>query len=1351
MGDRRKTNQELVAEVQELRRRLQEAEEARHHREEGSWPGEGSIQETGSERQDLLAELEAQPEELEVANEKLTVQAEELRSQNEELQALNVRLKVQKEELERITAELEAERALLRTVLEQMFGGVIVAAAPSGKFLWVNRQVSKILGRPVSPGDTLETHAHFKIIHPDGRTFQLSEYPLAQAISVGRRVTEEEVEIIRKDGTRRTLRVSAAPIRDRLGRIIAGAATYHDITERKRAEEAIRQTNDRLHALIQASPAAIMVLDAEGQISLWNPAAEEIFGWKTEEALGQKYQLLAVPEQHREEFRTLLAQVLQGQSLTGLEVPRQRKDGSPVYVSITTAPLHDAQGKVEGIVAVIQDITARKEAEEALRRAKEEWELTFNAVPDLIAILDDRHRIVRVNRAMGEALGTAPEDLVGRPCHQVMHNRAEPPSFCPHSQLLADGREHNAEVHELGRDFLVSASPLTDGRGNLMGSVHVARDITERRQAEEVLRRAHDELERRVKERTAELRLTVAQLQEEVTERQRAEETLAQHAARVQDLYDNAPCGYHSLDSEGTFIQINDTELAWLGYTRDEVVGRMKFSDLLKADGRKAFQESFPGFKERGRLQDMEYDLVRKDGTVFPVLLSATILKDEAGNYLMSRATVYDITARKRAEEALRAERQRLFAVLERIPAYVALISPDCRIPYANREFIRRFGDPGERLCYEFLFGLEAPCEGCKALEVFKTDTPAVWEWAGPDGNTYQIYDHPFTDVDSSPLVLELGVDITDRKVAENRIQRQSAMLEGINRIFRQGLTCETEEDLGRLAASVLEELTGARFGFVYELNPEGSLDPVAISEAGLAACQMAASGEVEPPRHLPVRGLYRSIVQEGKSLLANEPSSHPDSLGVPEGHPALTAFLGVPLKHGDAVMGIICLGNKPGGFNPADQEMAETLSVGIVEALMRFRAEKQAATISRLYRLLSKVNEAIVRAGDQEGLFAEVCRVAVEEGLFRMAWVGLVDEQTRNVRPVAKYGLEAGYLDHIQVTLGGNAKSRGPTGIAVREGRYDVCRDFATDPRMAPWREEALQRGYHSSAAFPLKLGPKVVGALTLYSGETDFFTAEEIGLLSSLAQDLSFAMESLDREARRRQAEEALKESEERLRYLAAQLIDAQEAERKRISMELHDDLGQSLTVLKLQLRGIDQNLPADFGELKERCADLRNNLDEVIEKVRGISRDLSPSILVDLGLPAALRHLSEEFGKYHEIKLSLKMDDVKNQFTPEEEINLYRIFQESLNNIAKHARASQIGIAIRKQKGRVSFSVADNGVGFDVQKTLSGEAPKKGLGLAAMDERVRMLGTALKISSQEGRGTRISFMVPMRWKDK
>ena len=129
------------------------------------------------------------------------------------------------------------------------------------------------------------------------------------------------------------------------------------------------------------------------------------------------------------------------------------------------------------------------EARESLVQAQEEWERTFDAVPDLIAILDREHRVVRANRAMAAVLGLKPEELVGRHCYEVMHRLDGPPAFCPHSQTLGDGREHTAEVHELGRHFLVTATPLRDREGNPTGSVHVARDITELKEAEEEIRR----------------------------------------------------------------------------------------------------------------------------------------------------------------------------------------------------------------------------------------------------------------------------------------------------------------------------------------------------------------------------------------------------------------------------------------------------------------------------------------------------------------------------------------------------------------------------------------------------------------------------------------------------------------------------------------------------------------------------------------------------------------------------------------------------------------------------------------------------------------------------------------------
>jgi PAS domain S-box-containing protein len=139
----------------------------------------------------------------------------------------------------------------------------------------------------------------------------------------------------------------------------------------------------------------------------------------------------------------------------------------------------------------------------------------------------------------------------------------------------------------------------------------------------------------------------------DITEKKQAEEKLKQTAAEVHDLYNNAPCGYHSLDRDGLIVAINDTELAWLGYRREEIIGKKRFGDLLTPDSRQIFAYNFPRFKERGWVQDLEMELIRKDGTILPVALSATAIKDAAGEYLASRSTVFDITARRRAAQAL--------------------------------------------------------------------------------------------------------------------------------------------------------------------------------------------------------------------------------------------------------------------------------------------------------------------------------------------------------------------------------------------------------------------------------------------------------------------------------------------------------------------------------------------------------------------------------------------------------------------------------------------------------------------------------------------------------------------------
>jgi PAS domain S-box-containing protein len=195
-------------------------------------------------------------------------------------------------------------------------------------------------------------------------------------------------------------------------------------------------------------------------------------------------------------------------------------------------PLHHGTIKVIG---ASQNITEHRKMEEALLRTKQEWERTFDSVPDLVAILDTQHRIVRANRAMAQRLGVTPKQCAGLSCFGCVHGSLQPLELCPHTQTLRDGQEHVAEVHEdrLGGDFLVSTTPLFDEQGQMVGTVHVARDITRRKQAEEALRKAHDELGARVQERTAELSAAVEMLEAENIERKRLEETLRESERKV--------------------------------------------------------------------------------------------------------------------------------------------------------------------------------------------------------------------------------------------------------------------------------------------------------------------------------------------------------------------------------------------------------------------------------------------------------------------------------------------------------------------------------------------------------------------------------------------------------------------------------------------------------------------------------------------------------------------------------------------------------------------------------------------------------------------------------------------------
>jgi signal transduction histidine kinase len=538
--------------------------------------------------------------------------------------------------------------------------------------------------------------------------------------------------------------------------------------------------------------------------------------------------------------------------------------------------------------------------------------------------------------------------------------------------------------------------------------------------------------------------------------------------------------------------------------------------------------------------------------------------------------------------------------------------------------------------------------------------------------------------------------------------------LERLRILVHAGIALNSELSLDALLQRLVEtaaELTGARYAALGVIDRAGqSLER--FFTAGIDEETRSAIGDVPSGR-----GILGVLIREARPLRLRDIAEDPRSVGFPRNHPPMRSFLGVPIVLRGVAYGNLYLTEKAEGaeFSAADEELTQLLAAQAAVAIENARLYESSTRWLRQLESLNEIGNALASEVELGPLLDLVARRMQELVEGRIVLIALPDGEGGLAVAAA-----AGGEDLVGMRLEAGSTKMGRILERGSSERVDaVVDDPEIDQRLA------RELGITSAIYLPLAVRGKPLGVVAVHDrlGGSAHFDEDDVRLAETLVARAAIAVDLSERVSR-----DALR-----------RVVDAQELERARLARELHDETGQALTSILLGLKHLDDVIETD--DAREATAALRELVVTTLQDVRRLAVELRPSALDDFGLVPAIERLAGTLAEQSELVVDLEARLGEQRLPAEAETALYRIVQEALTNVVKHASARRVSITLVRKEGFAVVVVEDDGQGFDPRTTRTGS-----LGFVGMRERVELVGGRLTVESAPGAGTTIAAEVPV-----